>query len=46
LAEKKLDKAADMYQQAYKIEPNDRVLFTLADLMSAQKKQPEAIKTS
>ena len=44
LAEKKLDKAADMYQQAYKIEPNDRVLFTLADLMSAQKKQPEAIK--
>jgi putative PEP-CTERM system TPR-repeat lipoprotein len=44
LAEKKLDKATDMYQQAYKIEPNDRVLFTLADLMSVQKRQPEAIK--
>lgn len=44
LAEKKLDKATDMYQQAYKIEPNDKVLFALADLMSAQKKEPEAIK--
>ncbi|MDD1627448.1 MAG: tetratricopeptide repeat protein, partial [Methylococcaceae bacterium] len=44
LAEKKLDKATDMYQQAYKIEQNDRVLFTLADLLSAQKKEPEAIK--
>lgn len=44
LAEKKLDKAIDMYQQAYKIEPTDKVLFTLADLMSAEKKQPEAIK--
>ena len=44
LAEKELDKAVDMYQQAYKIQPNDRVLFTLADLMMVQKKQPEAIK--
>jgi putative PEP-CTERM system TPR-repeat lipoprotein len=44
LAEKNLEKATDIYQQAYKIEPNDRVLFTLADLMSAQKKQPDAIK--
>lgn len=44
LAEKKLDKATDMYQQAYKIAPNDRVLFTLADLLNARKKQPEAIK--
>lgn len=44
LAGKELDKAVDMYQQAYKVQPNDRVLFTLADLMSAQKKQPEAIK--
>lgn len=43
LAEKKLDQATDMYEQAYKIEPNDRILFTLADLMSIQKKQPEAI---
>ena len=44
LAEKKLDKATDMYLQAYKVQPNDRVLFILADLMGAQKKQPEAIK--
>ena len=44
LAEKELDKAIDMYQQAYKIQPNDKVLFTLADLLMAQKKQPEAIK--
>jgi putative PEP-CTERM system TPR-repeat lipoprotein len=44
LAEKQVDKAVDMYQQAYKIQPNDRVLFTLTDLMTVQKKQPEAIK--
>lgn len=44
LAEKELDKAVDMYQQAYKVQPNNRVLFTLADLLIAQKKQPEAIK--
>lgn len=45
LAEKKLDKALEIYQQVYKIEPNDKVLFTLADLMYSQKKAPEAIKT-
>jgi putative PEP-CTERM system TPR-repeat lipoprotein len=44
LADKQLDKAIEQYQQAYKIQPNERVLFTLADLMIAQKKQPEAIK--
>jgi putative PEP-CTERM system TPR-repeat lipoprotein len=44
LAEKNLDKATDKYQQAYKLQPNDKVLFTLADLMNSQKKQPEAIK--
>lgn len=44
LAEKKLDKAAEMYQQAYKMQPNDRVLFTLTDIMTAQGKQPDAIK--
>ena len=44
LAEKELDKATEMYQQAYKVQPNNRVLFTLADLLMAQKKQPEAIK--
>jgi len=44
LAEKKLDKALDMYQQAYKIQPNDKVLFTLADIMNAQGKLPDVIK--
>lgn len=44
LAEKKLDKALEIYQQVYKIQPDDKVLFTLADLMYAQKKAPEAIK--
>ena len=44
LADKKLDKATDMYQQAYKIQPNDKVLFTLADLLNAQGKQTDAIK--
>jgi len=44
LADKQLDKTIEQYQQAYKIQPNERVLFTLADLMIAQKKQPEAIK--
>jgi putative PEP-CTERM system TPR-repeat lipoprotein len=44
LAEKKLDKALDMYQQAYKIQPIDKVLFTLADIMNAQGKLPDAIK--
>ena len=44
LADKKLDKAAEMYQQAYNIEQNDRILFTLVDLLIAQKKQAEAIK--
>ena len=43
LVEKQMDKAIDVYQQAYKIQPNDKVLFTLADLFIAQKKQPEAI---
>lgn len=44
LAEKKLDKALESYQQAYKTQPNDKVLFTIVDLMNAQKKLPEAIK--
>lgn len=44
LAEKKLDKAAEMYQQAYEKQPNNKVLFTLADLLVAQGKQPDAIK--
>lgn len=44
LAEKKLDKATEMYQEAYKIQPNDKVLLTLADLLNAQGKLPDAIK--
>ncbi|MDP2902541.1 MAG: tetratricopeptide repeat protein [Methylovulum sp.] len=44
LAEKKLDKALESYQQAYKTQPNDKVLFTIVDIMNAQKKSPEAIK--
>lgn len=44
LAQKQLDKALESYQQAYKAEPNDKVLFTIADLMNAQKKSSEAIK--
>ena len=44
LADKKLDKASEMYQKAYNIEQNDRILFTLVDLLIAQKKQAEAIK--
>ncbi|MDO9047769.1 MAG: tetratricopeptide repeat protein [Methylobacter sp.] len=44
LGEKKLDKALAIYQQAYKLQPNDKVLFTIVDLMSAQKKLPEAVK--
>ncbi len=44
LADKKLDKAAEMYQKAYNIEPNDRILFIMVDLLVIQKKQAEAIK--
>ncbi len=44
LAEKKLAQALESYQQAYKIQPNNKVLFTIADLMAAQKKLPDAVK--
>jgi putative PEP-CTERM system TPR-repeat lipoprotein len=44
LAEQKLDQALDNYQQAYKKQPNDKVLFTIVDILSAQKKLPDAIK--
>ena len=44
LADKKLDKAAEMYQKAYNIEPNDRILFIVVDLLVTQKKQANAIK--
>ncbi|MBL1264942.1 tetratricopeptide repeat protein [Methylomicrobium sp. RS1] len=43
LAEKKLDKAIEMYRQAYKLQPSNKVLFTLADIMTIQKKQSDVI---
>ena len=43
LADKKGDKALESYQQAYKLQPNDRVLFAIADLLNAQKNLPEAL---
>ncbi|MDD5579743.1 MAG: tetratricopeptide repeat protein [Methylobacter sp.] len=42
--EKKWDKALDTYQQAYQIQPNDKIMFTIVDLMTVQKKIPDAIK--
>lgn len=44
LAEKKLDKALESYQQGYKAQPNDKVLITIVDLMNEQKKLPAAVK--
>jgi putative PEP-CTERM system TPR-repeat lipoprotein len=44
LADKKLDKASEMYQKAYNIEPNDRILFIIVDLLVIQNKQANAIK--
>ncbi len=43
LAEKKLDQALESFQQAYKTQPNDKLLFVIVDLMKAQKQQTEAI---
>lgn len=43
LAEKKLDKALNAYQQAYQVKPNNKVLSTLVDLMNAQGKLSQAI---
>lgn len=44
LADKKLDKALDIYQKAYQIEPNNKVLLVIVDLLNTQNKTPEAIK--
>jgi putative PEP-CTERM system TPR-repeat lipoprotein len=44
LADKNLDKALEVYQQAYKIKPNDKVLLTIADILNAKGKADEAIK--
>jgi putative PEP-CTERM system TPR-repeat lipoprotein len=43
IAERKLAKAQDAYQQAYQIEPNNKTLSDIVDLMSAQGKQAAAI---
>ncbi len=44
MAEQKLDQALDNYQQSYKKQANDKVLFTITDILIAQKKLPDAIK--
>lgn len=44
LAEKKLDKALEAYQQAYKLKANDKVLFTIVDILNAQGKLGDSIK--
>jgi len=44
LADKKLDKATAAYQKAYQQQADDKILFTIADLLSAQKKPADAIK--
>ncbi len=44
LAEKNLDKALSAYQLGYKMNPNDKVLFTIVDILSTQGKSAEAIK--
>jgi tetratricopeptide (TPR) repeat protein len=43
LNEQKWDKALENYQQAYEMEPFDRTLFIIVDLLIAQKNQSEAI---
>ena len=37
LAEKKQDKALESYRQAYKIQPNDQILFIIVALLDEQK---------
>ncbi len=43
LAEKKLDKATEAYQKAFRIQTDDKILFTISDLLIAQKKPAEAL---
>jgi putative PEP-CTERM system TPR-repeat lipoprotein len=43
LSEQKRDEAIEVYRQIYKMQPSDRVLLALVDLMLAQKQQSEAI---
>jgi len=44
LAQKQYEKAREQYQLAYKIQPNQRTLLTISDLLMTQKKPTEAIK--
>ncbi|NOT11546.1 MAG: tetratricopeptide repeat protein [Methylococcaceae bacterium] len=44
LAQQKLDNALENYQQAYKKQPNDKVLFVITDILNAQKKLPDAVR--
>ena len=43
LAQKKSAQALGFYQQAYKIEPNNELLFLMADLMKLQKEDSAAL---
>jgi len=43
LAEKKFDQALEAFLQVYKSQPNDQLLFVIADLMKAQDQQAEAL---
>ena len=44
LAQKQYEKANEQYQLAYKIQPNERILLTISDLLIAQNKPSDAIK--
>jgi len=44
LADKKLDKATEAYKKAYQMQANDKILFTIVDLLTAQQKPADAIK--
>nr|WP_305908411.1 tetratricopeptide repeat protein [Methylomarinum sp. Ch1-1]MDP4521240.1 tetratricopeptide repeat protein [Methylomarinum sp. Ch1-1] len=43
IADKKLDKATAAYKKAYQLQANNRILFTLANLLNIQGKSEEAI---
>jgi len=44
LAQKQYEKANEQYQLAYKIQPNERTLLTISDLLIVQNKPNDAIK--
>jgi len=43
LAEKKFGQALERFQRAYKIQPNDPLLFVIVDLMKTQNQQADAL---